>query len=101
MSARLTDRVLRNYAWQEPVAQRSPIEIMSLIYPGMFGSGLSGAAGGVAEGGEADIVDLGIGTYLRTDPEIVRAVSADMQGPEFALSPAPGREPARGAKVSG
>ena len=80
MSTRLTDRVLTNYAWQGPVGQRSPIEIMSLIYPGMFGSGLSGGAGKVAEDSEADTVDLGIGTYLRTDPEIARAVSADMQG---------------------
>jgi hypothetical protein len=47
MSARLTDRVLRNYAWQEPVGQRSPIEIMSWIYPGMFGSGLSDPARGI------------------------------------------------------
>jgi aspartate/methionine/tyrosine aminotransferase len=80
MSARLTDRVLKNYAWQEPVGQRSPIEIMSLIYPGMFGSGLSGPARRVAEVNGKDVVDLGIGTYLRTDPQIAQAVSAAMQG---------------------
>lgn len=80
MNVRLTDRVLRNYAWQDPAGQRSPIEIMSRIYPGMFGSGLSDSARGIAEVSEQDVVDLGIGTYLRTDPEIARAVSAGMEG---------------------
>ena len=80
MSARLTDRVLRNYEWQEPVGQHSSIEIMSRIYPGMFGGGLSDPAPGIAEVSEQDVVDMGIGTYLRTDPEIVQAVSAGMHG---------------------
>jgi aspartate/methionine/tyrosine aminotransferase len=80
MSVRLTDRVLRNYAWQESAGQRSPIEIMSWIYPEMFGSGLNDPSPGIAEGSEADVVDLGIGTYLRTDPEIARAVCLGMQG---------------------
>lgn len=80
MSIRLADRVRRNYAWQEPAGQSSPIEIMSWIYPGMFGSGLSGSPGGIASGSDADVVDLGIGTYLQTDPEIARAITAGMQG---------------------
>lgn len=80
MSVRLTDRALRNYAWQEPAGQRSPIEIMSRIYPGMFGSGLSDPARGIAEVSEQDVVDLGIGTYLQTDAEIAQAVSAGMEG---------------------
>ena len=80
MSIRLADRVQRNYAWQEPSGQSSPIEIMSWIYPGMFGSGLRGSPGDSAPGSDADVVDLGIGTYLQTDPEIARAVTAGMQG---------------------
>ena len=43
MSAHLTDRVARNYAPQDIAGQGSPIEIMSLIYPEMFGSGLKSA----------------------------------------------------------
>ena len=69
MSVRLTDRVRRNYAWQEPAGQNSPIEIMSWIYPGMFGGGLSDSHGGIAAGSEQDVVDMGIGTYLQTDPK--------------------------------
>jgi aspartate/methionine/tyrosine aminotransferase len=80
MSIRLADRVQRNYAWQEPARQSSPIEIMSWIYPGMFGSGLRGSPGGSAPGSDADVVDLGIGTYLQTDPEIMRAVTVGMRG---------------------
>jgi aspartate/methionine/tyrosine aminotransferase len=80
MSIRLADRVQRNYAWQEPAKQSSPIEIMSWIYPGMFGSGLRGSPGGIAPGSDADVVDLGIGTYLQTDPEIMRAVTVGMRG---------------------
>jgi aspartate/methionine/tyrosine aminotransferase len=79
MSIRLADRVQRNYAWQEPAGQSSPIEIMSWIYPGMFGSGLSASSGAGAPGSDADVVDLGIGTYLQTDPEIARAVTVGMQ----------------------
>src|SRR5580704_1059148 len=80
MSIRLANRVQRNYAWQEPAGQRSPIEIMSWMYPGMFGSGLSDSPGGIAPGSDADVVDLGIGTYLRTDPEIARAITVGIQG---------------------
>jgi aspartate/methionine/tyrosine aminotransferase len=80
MSIRLANRVQRNYAWQEPAGQRSPIEIMSWMYPGMFGSGLSDSHGGIAPGSDAHLVDLGIGTYLRTDPEIARAVTVGLQG---------------------
>lgn len=78
MSVRLAERVLRNYAWQEPGGQRSPIEIMSWIYPEMFGSGLSERS--PAECSEGDVVDLGIGSYLQTDAEIAQAVSAGIQG---------------------
>jgi len=80
MSIRLTNRVQRNYAWQEPAGQRSPIEIMSWIYPGMFGSGLRDSAPGILPGSDVEGVDLGIGTYLDTDPEIARAVTAGIQG---------------------
>jgi aspartate/methionine/tyrosine aminotransferase len=80
MSIRLAKRVQSNYAWQDPAGQRSPIEIMSWIYPEMFGSGLSDSSGGIAPSGETQVVDLGIGTYLRTDPAIARAVAAGMQG---------------------
>jgi len=78
MSRRLADRVLRNYEWQDPAGQCSPIEIMSRIYPEMFGRGLS-APSPESTQGDADVVDLGIGTYLRTDPEIARAVSIGVQ----------------------
>src|SRR5215472_1413366 len=80
MRIRLADRVQENYAWDAPAKLRSPIEIMGSIYPGMFGSGLSDTAGTIARDSEPHVVDLGIGSYLRTDPEIARAVTAALQG---------------------
>ncbi len=74
MAVRLTDRMTRNYALQDLAGQRSPIDIMSRIYPGMFGSGLSPVPAPVGSGGSADLVDIGIGTYLYTDTAIVEAV---------------------------
>ena len=79
MSARLTDRVARNYASHEIAGQGSPIEIMSLIYPEMFGSGLEQATAWDEHAGVSDMVDIGIGTYLQTDPAIVEAVVAGMR----------------------
>jgi aspartate/methionine/tyrosine aminotransferase len=80
MRIRLSDRVQRNYESQDPAGQGSPIEIMSRIYPEMFGGGLSKPSSKNAQAGEADVLDLGIGSYLRTDPEIARAVSIGMEG---------------------
>jgi aspartate/methionine/tyrosine aminotransferase len=79
MSARLTDRVLRNYTHHDIPGQGSPIEIMSRIYPGMFGGGLDAAAASVDSAGPSDLVDIGIGTYLQTDPAIAEAVIAGMR----------------------
>jgi aspartate/methionine/tyrosine aminotransferase len=79
MSARLTDRVVRNYAPQDMAGQGSPIEIMSRIYPGMFGSGLEPAPAWDESASASDIVDIGIGTYLQTDPAIAEAVVAGMR----------------------
>jgi aspartate/methionine/tyrosine aminotransferase len=79
MSARLTDRVARNYAPQEIAGQGSPIEIMSLIYPEMFGSGLAPATAWDERASVSDMVDIGIGTYLQTDPAIAEAVVAGMR----------------------
>lgn len=79
MSARLTGRVVRNYAPQEIAGQGSPIEIMSLIYPEMFGSGLEPATALDEHASVSDMVDIGIGTYLQTDPAIAEAVVAGMR----------------------
>jgi aspartate/methionine/tyrosine aminotransferase len=79
MSARLTDRVARNYALQDIAGQGSPIEIMSRIYPGMFGSGLEPATAWDESASASDVVDIGIGTYLQTDPAIAEAVVAGMR----------------------
>ncbi len=79
MSARLTDRVARNYAPQDVAGSRSPIEIMSRIYSGMFGSGLKPAPASDESAGASDLVDIGIGTYLQTDPAIAEAVIAGMR----------------------
>jgi aspartate/methionine/tyrosine aminotransferase len=79
MSARLTDRVARNYAPQDIAGQRSPIEIMSRIYPGMFGSGLDQPPVADESASASDIVDIGIGTYLQTDPAIAEAVIDGMR----------------------
>lgn len=79
MGARLTDRVAVNYTPQDRASQGSPIEIMSRIYPGMFGSGLDSPVVLVDDTGSSDVVDIGIGTYLQTDPGIAEAVIAGMQ----------------------
>src|SRR5580700_10827706 len=79
MSTRLTDRVARNYALQDIAGQGSPIEIMSRIYPGMFGSGLEAATAWDERASASDVVDIGIGTYLQTDPAIAEAVVAGMR----------------------
>lgn len=79
MSARLADRVMANYTLQDAGSQGSPIEIMSRIYPGMFGSGLRPAPLPDDSASASDIVDIGIGTYLQTDPAIAEAVIAGMR----------------------
>jgi aspartate/methionine/tyrosine aminotransferase len=79
MGVRLTDRVVRNYARQDMAGLGSPIEIMSRIYPGMFGSGLEPAPAWDESASASDMVDIGIGTYLQTDPAIAEAVVAGMR----------------------
>lgn len=79
MGARLTDRVARNYAPQDIAGLGSPIKIMSRIYPGMFGSGLERPPVADESASASDIVDIGVGTYLQTDPAIAEAVIDGMR----------------------
>src|SRR5438445_9624139 len=79
MGTRLTGRVARNYAPEDIAGPRSPIEIMSRIYPGMFGNGLERAPVADESASASDIVDIGIGTYLQTDPAIAEAVIDGMR----------------------
>src|SRR5215472_16448248 len=81
MGVRLTHRVARNYAPQDIAGQRSPIEVMSHIYPRMFGSGLGPVP--PLDTSASDLVDIGIGTYLQTDQAIAEAVIAGMRSSDL------------------